>query len=131
MNVELLCLGWVVILGLVHIILASHVRTKELGLKWNMSARDEAHPQLSLLAGRLARAQTNFFETFPLFAVAVLLASATQSFNQYTFWGTIVYAIARVVYLPLYAFGIPKLRSMVWVISIAGLLAVLLSSFTK
>lgn len=61
MNLELFCLAWAVILGLVHIILAGHVRTKELGLTWNVSARDGELPKLSVLAGRLARAQANFF----------------------------------------------------------------------
>ncbi len=126
MNVELLCLIWAVILGLCHIILASHVRTKELGLSWNVSARDGELPQLSLLAGRLTRAQANFFETFPLFAVAILIVSVTQTFNVYSYWGALVYMAARIIYLPLYAFGIPKIRTVVWLFSIIGLLMVLL-----
>jgi len=126
MNIELLCLGWAVILGLVHIILASHFRTKELGVTWNMSARDGELPPLSLLVGRLYRAQANFFETFPLFAAAVLVAAVSQSFNAYTHWGALIYLIARAVYLPLYAYGIPKIRTLVWLVSILGLLLVLL-----
>jgi len=126
MNVELLCLAWAVILGLVHIILASHVRTKELGVAWNMSARDAELPPLSPLAGRLARAQTNFFETFPLFAAAILIVAVTQIYSVYSYWGALIYLIARVIYLPLYALGIPKIRTGVWLVSILGLLLVLL-----
>jgi uncharacterized MAPEG superfamily protein len=126
MNVELLCLAWAVILGLVHIILASHVRTKELGVAWNMSARDAELPPLSALAGRLARAQTNFFETFPLFAAAILMVAVTQTYSVYSYWGALIYLIARVIYLPLYALGIPKIRTGVWLVSILGLLLVLL-----
>lgn len=126
MNVELLCLAWAVILGLVHIILASHVRTKELGVAWNMSARDAEFPHLSALAGRLARAQTNFFETFPLFAAAILMVAVTQTYSVYSYLGALIYLIARVIYLPLYALGIPKVRTGVWLVSILGLLLVLL-----
>lgn len=126
MNIELLCLGWAAVLGLAHIILASHVRTKELGVTWNMSPRDNELPHLSLLAGRLARAQANFFETFPLFAVAILMVAVTQTYNVYSYWGALIYLVARVIYLPLYALGIPKIRTMVWLVSIVGLLLVLL-----
>lgn len=126
MNIELVCLGWAVILGLVHIILASHVRTKELGVTWNLSARDAELPPLSLLAGRLARAQANFFETFPLFVAAVLMVAVSQNFSAYSYWGALIYLIARIIYLPLYALGIPTIRTVVWLVSILGLLLVLL-----
>lgn len=126
MNLELLCLGWAVVLGLAHIIIASHVRTKELGMTWNMSPRDNALPPLSLLAGRLARAQANFFETFPLFTAAILVVALTQTYSLYSYWGALIYLFARIIYLPLYAFGIPKIRTMVWLISIVGLLLVLM-----
>jgi uncharacterized MAPEG superfamily protein len=35
-----------------------------------------------------------------------------------------IYLIARAVYLPLYAKGTPKVRSLVWVASILGILLV-------
>jgi len=126
MSLELLCLGWALILGLVHIILAGHVRTKELGMSWNVSARDGELPPLSLLAGRLARAQANFFETFPLFAAAILIVAVTQSYNAFSHWGALIYLVARIIYLPLYALGIPKIRTVVWLISIVGLSLILL-----
>ena len=126
MSVELICLSGSVILGLVHILVAGNARTLELGAKWNMGPRDGDAAPLSPLTGRLLRAQANFFETFPLFAVAVLIAAVTESFSAYTYWGAIIYLAARVVYFPLYAFGIPVVRSIVWLASIAGLLMVLL-----
>jgi uncharacterized MAPEG superfamily protein len=71
------------------------------------------------------RAQSNFFETFPLFAAAVLIVATTQTFSSYSYWGAIVYLAARVIYFPLYAFGVPIVRTVVWLISIVGLLLVL------
>ena len=125
MTTELACLAWAIILGLVHILVAGHVRTKQFGAKWNMSARDGATPVLNAFAERLFRAQANFFETFPLFAAAVLMVAVTQSFSVYSYWGSLLYLIARVVYFPLYAFGVPVFRTIVWLISILGLLLVL------
>ena len=40
MAVELTCLTWSVLLGLMHILIAGQARANELGTSWNMSARD-------------------------------------------------------------------------------------------
>jgi uncharacterized MAPEG superfamily protein len=45
-------------------------------------------------------------------------------------WGAIVYFGARVLYVPLYAFGVPVLRSLVWGVSLAGL-AMLLAAILR
>lgn len=126
MAIELICLAWSIVLGLVHILAAANARTMELGFKWNMSPRDNETPPLSPLSGRLARAQANFFETFPLFATAVFLAVFTNELSLLSYWGSIIYLAARIIYFPLYALGIPLIRSLVWLVSISGLLMVLL-----
>ena len=125
MAIELTCLAWAVILGLLHIFIAANLRTKELGIEWNMSPRDGEDKTTSVLVERLYRAQANFFETFPLFAAAVLLVAVTQNYTVYSQLGAIVYLVARVIYFPLYALGIPVARSLVWITSIVGLLLVL------
>ena len=126
MSVELSCLAWSVILGLVHILAAGNARTFDLGTKWNMGPRDGDYGKLSPLTGRLLRAQSNFFETFPLFAASILMAVLTDNLSTYSYWGAILYLAARIIYLPLYVFGIPVVRSIVWLVSIAGLLMILL-----
>ncbi len=126
MSMELSCLAWSVLLGLIHIIAAANARTLELGVKWNMSARDGDPAKLSPLTGRLLRAQSNFFETFPLFAASILMVVLTDSLSVYSYWGAVLYLGARTIYLPLYAFGISVIRSLIWLVSIGGLLMVLL-----
>ena len=126
MSLELICLGWASVLGIVHILVAGNARTKEFGAKWNMSARDDTKPPLSPFTDRLFRAQSNFFETFPLFASAVLIVMVSQSASVYSYWGALIYLVARVIYFPLYAFGIPVIRTLVWLISMIGLLLVLM-----
>ena len=125
MAIELTCLVWAIILGLLHIFIAAHLRTKELGVEWNMGARDGKTKDTSVMVERLYRDQANFFETFPLFAAAVLLVAVTQTFSVYSQIGAVVYLLSRVIYFPLYAFGIPLIRSLVWITSIVGLLLVL------
>lgn len=123
---ELTCLGWACVLGFVHIIIAGNARTKEFGAKWNISARDDKKPPLSPFTDRLFRAQSNFFETFPLFASAVLIVTVSQSSSVYSHWGALIYLAARTIYFPLYAFGVPVMRTAVWLLSIIGLLLVLI-----
>ena len=78
-------------------------------------------------AGRLQRAQKNLFETLPLFIAAVLIAHLGGRDGALTGWGVALYFWARVVYLPLYAFGIPYVRSLVWLVSLAGLILVIVA----
>ena len=125
MAVELICLAWSVLLGLGHILIAGQARTKELGARWSAGKRDGIQPTLSLITNRLIRAQANFFETFPLFAAVILITSTTQLYSVYSHWGAILYITARVVYLPLYAYGIAYIRSVIWMISLIGILLVL------
>ena len=130
MSLELHCLAWASILGLAHIFIAGNARSKELGVKWNMGARDEKVKDLSPVTQRLLRAQSNFFETFPLFASAVLIVAVSHSYSVYSYWGSLIYLLARIIYLPLYAFGVPVVRTIVWLFSIVGLLLILTPSIT-
>ena len=128
MTLELHCLAWASILGLAHILIAGNARTIELGTQWNMGARDEKVKELTPLTERLLRAQSNFFETFPLFASAVLIVAVSHTYSIYSYWGCLIYLLARVIYLPLYALGIPVIRTIIWLTSIIGLLMVLVPS---
>ena len=81
-------------------------------------------PPLSPIADRLGRAQANLFETLPLFIAAVLIAHAAGVHSGRTVLGAELYFWGRVVYLPLYAFGVPQVRSLVWLVSLFGLLMI-------
>ncbi len=124
MTIELTMVVWTLILAFVQILLFDFARTSQYGLKWNTGARDEVMPPLGPVAGRLRRAQNNLFETLPLFVGAVLVAHVAGRENVVTAMGAQVYFWGRVVYVPLYAFGIRQVRSFVWLVSTAGLFAI-------
>jgi len=113
------------LLLLVHIFAAVHLKTKQYGRKWNVGARDESLPPLDPVAGRLARAQANFQETFPIAIVALLGVVIAGRTSALTALGGWIWLGARTTYLPLYAFGVPVVRTGVFTISIAGLAMVL------
>ena len=129
MTTELLMLTLSVVLGFVHITVSAIATTAQYGSRWNLSARDASMPPLGPLAGRLQRASHNFLETFPLFAVAVLIADATNRHDWMTVWGSQIYFYARVLYLPIYAAGIPVVRTLVWIVAALGIAMVLLAVF--
>ena len=127
MTTELTYLAWTLVLALIYIGLPSQLRTTETGTAYNAGARDDAGPPVGKITARLQRAQKNLYETLPLFIGAVLIAHLGGREGWLTGWGVALYFWARVVYLPLYAFGVPYLRSLAWLVSLAGLVMVLVA----
>lgn len=129
MTTELTYLAVTLILALVQVFLPAGARTVEFGSKWNAGPRDQTPAAKTPLTGRLERAQANLYETLPLFIGAVLIAHVAGRNGALTAWGTALYFWARVVYVPLYAFGVPYVRSLVWTVSFAGLVMILAALF--
>lgn len=125
MSTELYLLGWTLVLAIAQIFLHSTLRTNETGTAYNAGARDGGAPPPGKITARLERAKQNLFETLPLFAAAVLAAHVGQAEGTLTLWGCWLYLVARIVYVPLYALGVPYVRSLVWLVSMAGLFMVL------
>jgi uncharacterized MAPEG superfamily protein len=78
-TLELKLLAFSVLLGLVHIVLASHSASLQRGYRWTASARDEVLPPLTGAAGRLSRASVNFLETFPFCNCSAPSAASKQT----------------------------------------------------
>jgi uncharacterized MAPEG superfamily protein len=125
MTIELTILAWGCILAILHILIAVRFKTRQYGTKWNMGARDEELPPPQPVVGRLARAQANFFETFPILAAAILIVTAASLEDRLTAIGAMIWLGARIVYLPLYAFGVPMLRTAVFIASLLGIAMIL------
>ena len=125
MPIELKILALGAVLLFVHIFTATRFKTAQYGRKWNVGARDETLPPANEITGRLMRAQANFQETFPIAIVALLGVVLAYKANATTALGGWIWLGARVVYLPLYAAGVPVVRTIVWTISMIGLAMVL------
>jgi uncharacterized MAPEG superfamily protein len=127
MTIELTMLALSVVLGLVQIVLSAQSKNMQHGYCWAAGPRDEVRQPLAGIAGRLERALSNFLETFPLFAAAVLIAQVAGKHDWMTVWGAQLYFWARVAYVPLYVLGVPLLRSLVWNVATFGIILILLS----
>lgn len=129
MAIEMSMLVWSVVLGLVQIAIAAAGSVSQRGLAWAAGARDgEARPLTGIVA-RLSRASSNFLETFPFFIAAVFAAYVLQRHDGMTMLGAQLYFWARLVYVPVYAAGIPYLRTLVWTVSIVGIVLMLVALF--
>ena len=125
MTTELTVLALGALLLLAHIMLAVHFKTQQYGKDWNMGARDEDLPPLNPIAGRLERARDKFAETFPIAIVALLGIAVAGKANAVSEVASIAWLAARVIYLPLYWAGVPKVRTLVWGVSLLALVALL------
>lgn len=129
MTLELIYLALSIVLAFAQLLLAACAATGVRGLAWNAGARDAPVAPLEGLPGRLERAHRNMMETFPLFVGAVAIAHFAGVHNWLSIGGAALYFWARVVYVPLYAFGVPYVRSLVWTFAMLGLFLVLASPF--
>ncbi|WP_174300856.1 MAPEG family protein [Caulobacter sp. S45] len=125
MTTELSILGWTLVLAIVQVFLPAAARSRETGVGYNAGPRDEPGPPVGKVTGRLQRAEKNLFETLPLFAAAVLIANLAHRDGALTLWGAWTYLVMRIIYLPLYAFGVPVVRSVAWILSVLGLVLIL------
>src|SRR5256885_17260844 len=99
-------------LVLIQIVIVSHAASLQRGYRWTASARDAEVPPLTGVSGRLERALRNLLETFPVFVAAVLLVHLLGREDARSEWGSGLYFSARVIYVLLYAAGVPLVRSL-------------------
>ena len=129
MTIEIQMLAWAIALGVLQLLTAATLSTLQRGGKWSVSARDGVVSPLTGVPARMDRAFGNFMETFPFFAAAVLAVLVSGQSNETSALGAQLYFWGRVVYVPLYALGVPYLRTLVWTVSLIGLAMLLAALF--
>lgn len=111
MTTELRFLTASIILGLVHLIVDSHLISFQHGYRWTASSREQPVPPLSGVANRVDQAYINFMETFPFFATVVLAAHLIDRHTALTLWGAQLYFWGRLGYVLAAAAGYGMTRS--------------------
>ena len=123
-STEIAVLGWSVALLLLQVVLQASAAA-DLGGKYLLGPRDETRHSRNVVAGRLLRALKNLLETYPAFVALALALVVTGKAGGIGAAGAWLWLAARVVYVGLYAAGIPFLRTLVWSLSIVGLVMML------
>ena len=121
MTIELTALTWTVVLAIVQLFLPAGFRNREIGVARNIGPRDDPGPPPGKITGRLQRAQANLYETLPLFAIVVLIAHVTNRHNYLTVNAAFIYLVARILYVPAYAFAWTGVRSLIFGAGLAAI----------
>ena len=102
----------------------------ELGAKRTAGPRDgdDLTRDLSPRAGRLFRALNNHFEALILFTLAVTVVTLSNQSTAFTAACAWTYLVARVLYVPAYAFGWNPWRSVIWFVAFLATLAMIVAS---
>ncbi len=115
MTPELTALALAALLQAAQYLLFAVPANLELGTGYTSSARDRPPSQaLSITTARLQRAMNNHFEGLILFTLAVVvvtLGNQSTALTQACAW---VYLVARILYVPAYAWGWRPWRSLIW-----------------
>lgn len=126
-STELTALGCAAILQAVQIGLAGYSMSRDGLGQWNAGPRD-SEPALSPLTGRLRRAVNNHFEALAFFTIAVVLVQLTASNSTVTAICSGLYLLARILYVPAYAFGWSPWRSVIFGVGFAASLVMILTA---
>jgi len=128
MPIELQLLVWAAILALVQMIVAVIGANSQVSLPV-LAGNRENMPALTGWALRAQRAHLNMLESLVVFAILVLVANATGRLSETTALGANLFFWGRLAYALVYLAGIPWLRTLVWGVSVAGLLLILAELF--
>ncbi|MGQ0558864.1 MAG: MAPEG family protein [Sphingosinicella sp.] len=121
MSTELEMLVWSAALAMAQMLIAVLGATQEVGLA-TLAGNREIMPSVSGWAGRARRAHLNMLESLAIFAILVLVVHVTGKANEVTAFGATLFFWGRLVYAIVYLAGLPWLRTLVWLASVAGLL---------
>ncbi|MEM9049529.1 MAG: MAPEG family protein [Pseudomonadota bacterium] len=127
MTVEVTVLALAGLLAAVQLLLYAIPANLHIGSSYLAGPRD-AGVTLTGRTARLQRAFNNHMENLVLFAVAVAVVTFSDRASLGTAIAAVAYLAARVLYVPLYAFGVPYLRSLVWAVGWFATLFMLLAA---
>ncbi|MEX2517832.1 MAG: MAPEG family protein [Paracoccaceae bacterium] len=130
MTPELTALSLAALLQAIQFALMAVPANMQLGPDKTMGPRDEPLA-LSGVAGRMKRAMDNHFEGLILFTIAVVAVTLGGGGSGFTAVCAWAYLLARIAYIPCYAFGLAPWRSIVWFIGFLATAAMLVAALVQ
>lgn len=119
MPIELTMLAYSVALLLVVILIQGNATVLVNGIPYAGGNRDEAVP-MTPFQGRAKRTVMNHVEGLAMFAPLALIAAQQGISTSTTMLAAQLFFYGRVVHALVYLAGIPMVRTLAWVVSIAG-----------
>lgn len=87
---------------------------------------EQPEEQPAKWARRAYAAHRNALESLPLLAIFVLVAHVTNTAGAFVAQAAMIYFFARLAYFVVYVMGIPALRTLLFFVSLAAILAIAL-----
>ena len=113
------CLVLSLLLWFAHVLTQSAYAGGALGMDHLQGPRDEQPKPQGVRYPRATRALHNYIENFVPFVAADLGLIATGHTGG---WGATIWILMRILYLPFYLFNVSPGRTIVWVLSLVGLI---------
>lgn len=127
MTTELTVLALAAMLQALQIGLAGYAMHRDIGDEWNVGPRD-TRPDFAPLTGRLRRAVANHFEGLAFFTIAVVVVTLGDAASGLTAACAWLYLIARILYVPAYAFGWSPWRSVIWMVGFVATMVMIFAA---
>jgi len=128
MTGDLWALAAAMLLATLQLTLSSVLTLHQLGGAWVAGPRDEPR-EVTGVSGRFVRAYRNLLEIFPQFVAALFLVHAAHAAGSLSVIGAWVFVIARLLYVPAYAFAPPGVRPICWLAAQMGIFTILADLF--
>lgn len=128
MTADLWALAAALLLATVQLTIASVLTLRQLGGAWVAGPRDTPR-EATGIAGRFARAHRNLLEIFPQFVAALFLVHAAHAVGTLSAFGAWQFVIARVLYVPAYAFAPTGVRPICWLVAWLGIVLIAMDLF--
>jgi len=128
MTGDLWALFAALLLASVQLTIASVLTLRQLGGAWVAGPRDEAR-EVTGLSGRFVRAHRNLLEILPQFVAALFLVHAAHAAGSLSVVGAWTFVIARLAYVPAYAFAPAGVRPAFWLAAWLGIVLILADVF--
>ena len=123
MSMDLKYLLFSVLLAFVQVLIAAAAANQAVGLN-TLAGNREGLPEIRGWAGRAKRAHLNMIENMVLFGALVLIAAVAQKANAMTALGAAIFFWGRLAYAAIYLIGVPWLRTVVWFVSVIGMVII-------
>ncbi|SEA82681.1 MAPEG family protein [Rubrimonas cliftonensis] len=127
MTPELTVLSLALLLAIAQLFLFAVPANRDIGTRYLAGPRDEG-VKLEGRTARLQRAFQNHIEGLALFTPAALVVAVSGQSTAFTAACAWAYLLARVVYVPAYAYGWAPWRSAIWAVGLLATVLMLLAA---
>jgi uncharacterized MAPEG superfamily protein len=125
MSPELTYLTWSVVIVLGYLVVQVLEQIARNGLVVALTYQTDKEKPIGVLMQRFNASFSNFLVSYPAFISLVVIIALTNSSSDLTALGAAMWFWARIAHIPAHVSGLPVIRTLVWAISIAGLVMML------